>query len=69
MTEEQYKFTIQYRGIIELFAKTGQYIGGAESLFEYYKIIGQERSCPSCISRFLLERNNEIKQYEKQLIK
>jgi len=64
MTIEQYNEAIKYRGIIELFVSSGQYIGGAEPLMDYYEFKGSERSCPSCVGRFLLERYSELKNYE-----
>ena len=67
MSEDQYKECKKYEGIINLFKTSGQYIGGADSLFDYYKMQGQERSCPSCVSRFLLERYGEIERYERNM--
>jgi len=64
---EQYYEIIKYRGIIELFYTSGQYIGGAESLMDYFNFKGQERSCPSCVGRWLLERNEDIKNYERNM--
>lgn len=64
MTKEQYDFTIQFRGIIEMFCKCGEYVGGADALFDYWGLTGQEKGCPSCKSRLFLELNEKIKQYE-----
>lgn len=64
MNREQYDECNKYRGVIELFVSSGQYVGGADGLFDYYNLPKQERSCPSCLSRFLLERDNDIKNYE-----
>jgi len=65
MTEEQYNECQKYRGVINLFVTSGQCIGGLDGLFNYYGVRGQDRSCPSCISQFLLNRHSELIQYEK----
>ena len=67
MTLDQYNEAIKYRGIIDLFYSSGQYIGGAESLMDYFNFKGQERGCPACVGRFLLERYNDIRQYESNM--
>jgi hypothetical protein len=64
MTEEQYNECQKYRGVINLFVTSGQCIGGLDGLFDYYGVRGQDRSCPACISQFLLNRHSELTQYE-----
>lgn len=67
MNESQYNEAIKYRGVIELFASTGQYVGGIDGLMDYYNVPQSERRCPSCVGRFLLDRNIELKKYEGNL--
>jgi hypothetical protein len=67
MTKEQYDFCNQYREVIELFCISGHYAGGCDALFDYYGMNQQDKGCPSCKSRFFLERMNDIKNYESTL--
>ena len=69
MTKEQYDKCKPYWGIVDLFARTGEYIGGADGLFD---IIEQEfhsgkidRSCNECRAGFLRFIASELKRYEK----
>ena len=68
MTTECYIKIQPYRAIIDLFEKTGEYIGGADYLFDNSKeLIGGDidKSCNDCkvgYFRFLI---SEIKNYEK----
>lgn len=64
MTEEQYNEALKYRHIIETFAKSGEYLGGIDPLMDKYSIADSERRCPSCVGRFLLDRNIELKKHE-----
>lgn len=67
MTQDQYNECIKYRGVINLFVSSGQYVGGADGLFDFYNVPKQERGCPSCLSRFLLERHSDIQNYERNM--
>lgn len=68
MTTESYNKIQPYRSIIDLFERTGEYIGGADYLFDNsIELIGGsiDKSCNDCkvgYFRFLI---NEIKNYEK----
>lgn len=63
INKEQYEKYIQYRQVIELFAKTGEYVGGCDSLFEYMKVEG----CTSCKAAALIEAKQQIDIYERNL--
>jgi hypothetical protein len=64
LTKEQYEYFNQFRDILNLFEKTGQYIGGCHPLFVK---MGADTSCPSCMSRTLLEAIGAIKEYERNM--
>lgn len=54
----------KYRGILELFAKCGEYVGGADALMDFYNF--NDRRCPSCVGAWLIERANELKKYDRE---
>lgn len=58
---EKYK---PYRDIIFLFGKTGEYIGGCDSLF--VDLPESLRSCASCKAQKLLEVYNFMVNYEAE---
>jgi len=70
MTESCYISIKPYLHIIQLFAKSGEYIGGADGLFPIYERefnLGQKvnQSCSSCVSAMLLHLAQMIKDYEQ----
>lgn len=67
MTTEQYNEAIKYRDILELFAKCGEYVGGAEPLMDFLLFERTNRRCPSCVGAWLLETLNNIRTYERNL--
>lgn len=65
ITKEEYDYFNQYRGVIDLFMKTGQYVGGCDSLFDYKKVAN--KGCATCLSQALIEVNNAIQEYERSM--
>ena len=65
MDKEQYEFVNQYREVIEHFVSHQTYVGGADGLFLKY-LTPTEMSCSSCKSACMIQRYNELKQYELQ---
>jgi hypothetical protein len=70
MTEAQYNRCTPYTDIVRIFATQGEYIGGADGLFD---IIEQEfnsgkidRSCNECRAGFLKFIYSEMQRYEKE---
>jgi hypothetical protein len=63
----KYVFLNKYRDILELFYNSGQYVGGADGLFDYYeKEHGQpiDRGCSGCVAGFLKFAYKELKELE-----
>ena len=70
MTAEYYNKLIPYAGICELFAKCGEYKGDADSLVPIYESLFStsiNTRCPGCLGVMLLDVNNKIKEYERNL--
>lgn len=67
MTEQQYNEAIKYRGVLELFEKTGECVGGVEPLMDFLALPKSNRRCPSCVSAWLLETLHRIREYESNL--
>lgn len=70
MTKEQYDNINPYKPIIQLFAKTGEYVGGAENLFNYMAkefLMVNQQGCPGCKAAILLKANELINEYEGNL--
>jgi hypothetical protein len=70
MDSNQYEKLIPYAGICELFAKCGEYVGGADSLIPIYEAMFSTTingRCPGCFGAMLLDVNNKIKEYERNL--
>jgi hypothetical protein len=65
ITKEQYEYYQQFRAVLELFNKSGEYIGGCNDLFSYMKI--EDTRCPSCVGAALITAYTQIKQYESNL--
>jgi hypothetical protein len=71
MNKEQYEYAKQYYGAIDLFYRTGEYVGGCNGLFDYWEAQGMtggykiDRSCVGCISGFLKDFYQMINRYEK----
>ena len=64
MTEEQYNFVNGYKDILNFFVNHQTYVGGADGLFEKY-LEPNERACPSCKSACMIQRYNELLEYER----
>jgi hypothetical protein len=70
MNENEYEKVKPYKNICELFAKCGEYIGGAENLVPIYESMFATTingKCPGCFGAMLLDVNNKIKEYERRL--
>lgn len=65
MTEEQYNFVNGYKDILTHFNKHQIYVGGADGLFEKY-LEPNERACDSCKSACMIQRYNELMEYDKR---
>lgn len=69
LTKEEYEYVNGFRGILNLFDQTGEYVGGAGSLIDWHeKKYGEriDRGCPGCMTGFLKFSLSMLKQYEKQ---
>lgn len=72
LTKEQYDYIIGFRPMIEMFVNHGQYVGGANPLFDYLEQQGLSggvpigRNCNDCTAGFLKFTNSMIKLYEQQ---
>lgn len=72
MTKQQYEYCNNFRGIINLFVNSGEFIGGCDALFDYYKDqfnLGNpvNTRCPSCVGATLLDINQKLVNYERNL--
>lgn len=72
MNPIQYNKCLPYKEICSIFAKHGEYIGGADGLFQYYKDefnAGNpvNTSCPSCVGAVLIHVNQMINEYERNM--
>ena len=71
LTKEQYEYIKGYRDIVEIFTLHGNYVGGADGLFDYLEaqgLTGGEpiiRTCNPCKAGFLKFTYSIILQYEK----
>ena len=65
MSEEQYNFVNGFRAILEHFNKHQIYVGGADVLFSKY-LQPNEMGCPACKSACMIQRYNELKEYDKR---
>ena len=68
MTKEFYDKVQAYRGIIDTFAKCGEYVGGGDGLVSLYEAeysTKVETRCPGCFGAMLLDFKNKITDYEK----
>jgi hypothetical protein len=63
MTQEDYNFVNSFRDVLEHFVKHGTYVGGAENLFLKY-LQPNELGCSSCKSACMIQRLNELEQYD-----
>jgi len=72
MTAEQYEMCKPYAPIAALFFRSGEYVGGADGLFNIIERefnSGQiDRSCNDCRAGFLRFIHTEIARYETSLI-
>ena len=71
LTEQQYNSILPYKPIVEMFVSTGNYVGGADGLFDYLEASGLAtepilRTCNECRAGFLKFTNTLLKLYEKQ---
>lgn len=65
--KEQYNKLNPYKPIVQLFAKCGEYVGGADGLFQImHNDFGMElnTSCISCMAAMLTKANELINEYE-----
>lgn len=65
ISKEEYEYYQQFRPNIDLFIKTGSYVGGCDSLFDYKKVVN--KGCSTCLSQALIEVNNAIQEYERSM--
>lgn len=65
MSEEQYNFVNGYRDILTHFMKHQIYVGGADGLFNRYLQPG-ELGCSACKSACMIQRYNELMEYDKR---
>ena len=66
MTTDEYNFVNGYRDILVHFIKHQTYVGGADGLFEKYLDVS-ERSCSSCKSACMIQRYNELIEYDSRM--
>ena len=71
LTKEQYDYIKGFKPMIDMFVNHGQYVGGADPLFDYLESQGLTggypigRNCQECTSGFLKFTNTMIKLYEQ----
>ena len=67
LTAEQYKEIQEHRGTLELFKKSGEWIGGNVPFYIYERLSGEKvnTGCPSCMSAALIGLLNMIYNYER----
>lgn len=68
LTKEEYEFVNGYRGILDIFEKTGEYIGGTDNLIAWHEKkyeVKIDSWCQGCMVGFLNFTISMIKQYEK----
>lgn len=66
---DRYLKLLPYKPIVQLFAKSGEYVGGADGLFQImHNDFGMElnTSCVSCMAAMLTKANELINEYEKE---
>ena len=62
ISKSEYEFIVQYKEILDLFARTGEYVGGADALFDHKKIA--DKGCATCKAQCLIETHAELRHYE-----
>jgi len=69
MTKEQYEQLMQHKQVIELFARSGEYVGGYAPFYIHDQITGEktDMSCPNCKAATLITIVQLIKQYESSM--
>lgn len=70
MTTEQYNAVKPFEGILDLFERTGEYIGGADELFDKSEMLfgGKiDKSCNDCKVGFFKFLISQKKKYEKTI--
>lgn len=60
--KSEYDFIVQFKEVLELFIKTGEYVGGCDALFDYMSIA--DRGCATCKAQCLIESHAKMKHYE-----
>lgn len=65
MNEEQYNFVNRFRKEIAHFVAHQTYVGGCDDLFLKY-LQPNELGCPACRSACLIQRYNELMEYDKR---
>ena len=69
MTKDQYDTLQQNKSVLNLFEKTGVYVGGDAPYYIYAQITGEKvnTSCPNCKGEALINILRLIKEYEASL--
>lgn len=65
ITKEQYDYYNRFRDVIELFNRSGQYVGGCNELLDFMQV--PDKQCPSCISAALIQAKQQIDEYERNM--
>ncbi len=67
LTKEQYEYYNRFRDVIELFNKTGQYVGGCNDLFVFMNLPKENLNCDNCKAAALIEAKQFIDEYERNM--
>ena len=70
MVQVDYDKLKPYKEVCSLFAKCGEYVGGADALIHIYESMFSTTingRCPGCFGAMLLDVNNKIKEYERNM--
>ena len=70
MVQVDYDKLKPYKEVCKLFAKCGEYVGGADGLIPIYESMFSTTingRCPGCFGAMLLDVNNKIKEYERNM--
>ena len=70
LTKEEYTYLNGFRPILDLFFNTGEYVGGADGVFDWHeKKYGQtiDRGCSGCKAGFLKLTRSLLIKYEENV--
>lgn len=72
MTKHQYDRCSPYKDICSMFVKTGEYVGGADGLFDFYKDafnsgVSLNTGCNDCKGAALIHVNQMLNDYERDM--